>query len=156
KSDGPSTFNVVRYRSPRCRNKKCRELVRDYGGYRDKYAKYEFEGDVWDQISDFWDDTRPASHDKLRGLHLNELPLQIPQRDILMASKPGDIVLDCFAGGGSTVHAAELHHRKWIGVDLASYESGLQRIKTFLDSNEIRSPSRPISSCFASEFVSAA
>ena len=154
KAGGESTFNVVRQRSPKCR--KCFALVRDYGGYLDKYAKYKHEGDMWVQISDFWDDTRPASHDKLRDTHMNELPLQVSERAILLASKPGDVVLDCFAGGGSTLHAAELHGRKWIGVDIASYKSSLQRIKTFMDPEETALPSKRLQGCFTNELIRAA
>jgi site-specific DNA-methyltransferase (adenine-specific) len=154
KSGGKATFNVVRQPSPKCR--KCRALVRDYGGYRDKYSKYEFEGDVWVQISDFWEDSRPASHDKFRNTKTNELPLQIPERAILLATKTGDVVLDCFAGGGSTLHAAEQHGRYWIGVDIASYKSSLQRIKTFLDAREASAPPKRLQECFTRDFVRAA
>jgi DNA modification methylase len=154
KADGQATFNVVRQRSPKCR--KCGALVRDYGGYRDKYLKYEHGGDLWVQISDFWDDTRPASHDKLRDTHMNELPLQIPERAILLASKPGDVILDCFAGGGSTLQAAEQHGRNWIGVDIASYRSSLRRIKAFLDSDESATPTKRLRQCFKAEFTRAA
>lgn len=154
KSGGQPTFNVVRQRSPRCR--KCKELVRDYGGYRSKYSKYEADGDLWIQISDFWDDTRPASHDKLRATRMNELPVQIPERAIFLASRPGDVVLDCFAGGGSTLQAAEENGRKWIAIDVASYETSMQRIKTFLDPRETSVPSKRVASCFAPEFFRAA
>lgn len=154
KAGGQPTFNVVRQRSPRCR--KCKELIRDYGGYRNKYSKYEDGLDLWIQISDFWDDTRPASHDKLRAIRMNELPLQIPERAILLASRPGDVVLDCFAGGGSTLQAAEEKGRKWIGIDAASYKSSLQRIKTFLESRETSVPSKRLASCFTPEFIRAA
>lgn len=153
KALGQPTFNVVRQRSPRCR--KCKELVRDYGGYLAKYSKYRDGGDLWVQISDFWDDTRPASHDKLRETRMNELPLQIPERAILLASQPGDVILDCFAGGGSTLQAAEENGRKWIGIDVASYKSSLQRIKTFLDSRETSVPNKRLASCFTPEFIRA-
>jgi site-specific DNA-methyltransferase (adenine-specific) len=154
KTGGEPTFNVVRQRSPKCR--KCGALVRDYGGYRGKYSKYEYQGDIWVQISDFWEDSRPASHDKLRHIRMNELPLQIPERVILLATNPGDVVLDCFAGGGSTLHAAEQHGRNWIGVDIASYKSSLQRIKTFLDARETALPNKKVQACFTREFVQAA
>ena len=48
-------------------------------------------------------------------------PTQKPQalleRIILASSNPGDIVLDCFVGSGTTLVAAELLGRRWIGVD---------------------------------------
>lgn len=36
------------------------------------------------------------------------------------SSNPGDIVMDCFAGSGTTLVAAEELKRKWIGVDASS------------------------------------
>lgn len=121
------TFNVVRYKTPTCRH--CGKEIRDYGGYRDKFKKYEDENGVpWIQISDFWDDTRPARQDKSRKIQINELPLQIPERAILMSTNPGDIVLDCFAGGGSTIHAAQNHGRLWLGNDLGDVGAILERI----------------------------
>jgi site-specific DNA-methyltransferase (adenine-specific) len=154
KANGPVTFNVVRQRSPRCRN--CGELIRDYGGYRGKYQKYQRDGDLWVQVSDFWEDTRPASHDKLRDNSVNELPMQIAERAILMTTNPGDVVVDGFAGGGSTLHAAGKHGRMWIGADLGNCESSLRRIKTFLAAEETDVPGKRVRSCFTAEFVKAA
>ena len=151
KAGGHPTFNVVRERSPKCR--KCGELMRDYGGYREKYKKYESEGDLWVQTSDFWEDTRPASHEKLRDNKINELPLQVPERAILMASNPRDVVLDCFSGGGSTLHAAEMHGRQWIAADAENSIASLRRIKTFLSREEEAQPSSRILRCFTDEFI---
>lgn len=40
------------------------------------------------------------------------------KRIINSSSNPGDIVLDCFAGSGTTLVAAEELGRQWIGVDI--------------------------------------
>jgi site-specific DNA-methyltransferase (adenine-specific) len=127
------TFNVVRNQTPLCRH--CGREIRDYGGYRDKYKKYEIDGVPWVQISDFWEDTRPASQDKTRAVKIVELPLQIPERVILMASNPGDTVLDIFGGGGSTYHAAQLHSRQWVGCEITDVTPILSRIQTFFGLN---------------------
>ena len=141
------TFNVVRHKSPTCRH--CGGLVRDYGGYRKKFEKFEDdEGVPWVQISDFWEDTRPARQDKSRELQINELPLHIPERAILMASNPGDVVLDCFVGGGSTLQAAHMHDRLWIGGELGEPVAALQRIATFIGEAETNKPSQRLLSCF--------
>ncbi len=39
---------------------------------------------------------------------------------VLQSSKEGDIVLDCFAGSGTTLLSAEKFNRKWIGMDNSS------------------------------------
>jgi site-specific DNA-methyltransferase (adenine-specific) len=151
KIGAPATFNVVRTRSPICRH--CGELIRDYGGYKDKYKKYELEGAMWVQISDFWEDTRPARQEKTRNKLINELPVQIPERIILLATKPGDVVLDCFAGGGSTLHAAQLHERLWIGCDSGNPDAALARIATFFGTEERPSPQGRLKDCFTAEFL---
>jgi site-specific DNA-methyltransferase (adenine-specific) len=152
KNGGTPTFNVVRAKSPVCRS--CGKLIRDYGGYKGKYEKFkDDEGVPWVQISDFWEDTRPARHqEKFRDKKVNELPVQIPERAILMASKPGDLVLDCFAGSGTTLHAAQQHGRFWIGGEFGEPVAALRRIKTFFGEAETANPPARISSCFNARF----
>jgi len=54
------------------------------------------------------------------GHHPTIKPLPLMERIILASSKPGDLVLDFFAGSGSTLVAAKKHNRKYIGCDLNS------------------------------------
>ena len=152
KKGASGTFNVIRHRTPTCRH--CGKMTRDYGGYRKKFEKFEDEKGVpWIQISDFWEDTRPARQDKVRKNCVNELPLHIPERCILLASNPGDVVLDCFGGGGSTYHAAQNHKRKWIGCELGDPAPTLRRIATFL-AQKVAYPSSDIRNCFKQSFIS--
>jgi site-specific DNA-methyltransferase (adenine-specific) len=151
KKGAEPTFNVVRSKSPTCR--KCGELLRDYGGYMKTYERFtESNGSLWVQISDFWEDTRPARQEKSRESRINELPMQIPERAILMATNPGDIVLDCFAGGGSTLHAAHMSGRNWIGSELGIPTAALRRLGTFIGVEEDSHPSRKILNCFNERF----
>jgi DNA modification methylase len=46
-----------------------------------------------------------------------ENPEELLNRVIIASSKPGDLVLDCFAGSGTTLAVAEKLRRRWIGVD---------------------------------------
>ena len=46
-----------------------------------------------------------------------EKNLQLLETIVLASSNPGDLVLDCFAGSGTTLIAAETHGRRWIGID---------------------------------------
>jgi site-specific DNA-methyltransferase (adenine-specific) len=144
------TFNVVRTVSPVCRH--CKKLIRDYGGYRGKYKRFELGGSLWVQMSDFWEDTRPARQEKARSKFVNELPVQVPERAILMASRPGDLVLDCFAGGGSTLHAAQLHGRFWIGGEIGRPISALKRIATSFGTAEANSLPVRLRECFNNKF----
>lgn len=152
KRGADSTFHVVRNKTPTCRH--CNREIRDYGGYREKYKKYEDEDGVpWIQVSDFWEDTRPATQDKTRGIQMVELPLHIPERVILMASSPGDTVLDIFGGAGSTFHAALLHGRRWIGCEIGDISPVLSRIKTFFGLEKKSRISRDLSDHFQADFI---
>ena len=47
-----------------------------------------------------------------------EKNIDMLKRIIESSSRPGDLVLDCFAGSGTTLVAAEDLGRQWIGVDI--------------------------------------
>lgn len=64
------------------------------------------------KIQDFWQFKDPAYPIYPTEKNLDMLKLIVSQ-----SSKPDSIVLDCFAGGGTTLKAAELLNRKWIGID---------------------------------------
>jgi site-specific DNA-methyltransferase (adenine-specific) len=151
KKGSKPTFNVVRYRTPTCRH--CKKEIRDYGGYRKKFEKYEDkDGIPWVQISDFWDDTRPARHDKSRK-KINELPIHIPERIILMASNEKDVVLDIFGGGGSTYQAAQMHNRFWIGCEIGGVDSCLSRFATMWGKDEEEKPPKRVRECFKPTYI---
>lgn len=146
------TFNVVRSKAPLCRH--CGKEIRDYGGYRTKFKKYEDENGIpWVQIADFWEDTRPARQDKSRRVQVAELPLHIPERVILMASNPGDVVLDVFGGSGSTYHAAQLHGRRWIGCEIGDVTAILQRLETVFKLDPRESIDYSLRKCFKRGFI---
>ena len=54
-------------------------------------------------------------------------PLALLHRIIQASSNPGDTILDPFCGCGTTVHAAENLGRKWIGIDISQFSTGLIR-----------------------------
>ncbi len=59
-------------------------------------------------------------------------PVDLIERVIELASKPGDLVLDCFTGSGSSLVAAERKGRRWIGCDLGRFSIHTTR-KRLLD-----------------------
>ena len=46
------------------------------------------------------------------------MPLTLARRCVEITSRPGDVVLDPYAGSGTTLIAARDRGRKWIGVEL--------------------------------------
>jgi len=50
--------------------------------------------------------------------HQNEKPLDLIEHVLNKHSNKNDVVLDCFAGSGSTLLGCEKLNRKWIGIEL--------------------------------------
>lgn len=76
---------------------------------------YEFEGPIVDSV---WGDCPSVFrllHEKI-GFPTQK-PEKLLERIIKTSSNEGDIVLDCFAGSGTTLVVAEKLGRKWIGID---------------------------------------
>ncbi|HLI83872.1 MAG TPA: site-specific DNA-methyltransferase [Bryobacteraceae bacterium] len=109
----PKTFNRddVRVPVPLCRH--CKKDIKDYGGHR-KYLN-----PLGLNLTDFWEDTAPARHTKFKARWgINELKPLIPARCIQLTTHEGEVILDPFAGGGSTFEAAEKLKRMWIGSEI--------------------------------------
>jgi DNA modification methylase len=68
-------------------------------------------GDSWNDISQV-----RAKSSEIIG-YPTQKPEAVLQRIIEMASNEGDVVLDPFVGGGTTVAIADKLNRKWIGID---------------------------------------
>lgn len=51
--------------------------------------------------------------------HEAKFPVELPRRIIQLFTDPGDLVLDCFVGSGTSAVAAIREGRRFIGVDIA-------------------------------------
>jgi len=62
--------------------------------------------------------------------HPNEKPLDLMRRLVDVATKPGDLILDPFAGSGTTLVAALQSGRQYIGVEISPqhYETAQRRL----------------------------
>ena len=54
-------------------------------------------------------------------------PQSLLERVIRASSNKGDLILDPFAGCGTTLHAAETLGRRWVGIDISTFAVGLVR-----------------------------
>lgn len=79
------------------------------------YTYYDDEpvypGDVWDDVSHM------QQKDPQRTGYDTQKPLRLLERVIHCATRPGDLVMDLFAGSGTTLAAAHQLGRPFVGVD---------------------------------------
>lgn len=80
-------------------------------------------------VQDIWLDFKDPHNQniKITGYPTEKNP-DLLQRIIQASSHPGDLVLDCFAGSGTTLAVADELQRNWIGID-----NSVEAITTILD-----------------------
>lgn len=94
-------------------------------------------------VQDIWMDFRDAHNQNIRitGYPTEKTP-DLLRRIIGASSNPGDLVLDCFAGSGTTLAIANEMQRNWIGVDssrealktiLTRFENGLSPMGDYVE-----------------------
>ncbi|MGL6225283.1 MAG: site-specific DNA-methyltransferase [Thermoguttaceae bacterium] len=94
-------------------------------------------------IQDVWLDMRDAHN---QNIHITGYPTEkniaLLSRIIAASSNPNDLVLDCYAGSGTTLEAASNMGRRWIGVDrsdeaiktiLGRFDAGSKRMGDFVN-----------------------
>jgi 16S rRNA G966 N2-methylase RsmD len=84
-----------------------------------KYPVYRhyFDPDKGATIDNVWDIPSIGTFSDERSGYPTQKPAQLLDRIIRASSNPGDIVLDCFAGSGTTAAVAEKLGRRWIAMD---------------------------------------
>ncbi|MDN5841929.1 MAG: site-specific DNA-methyltransferase [Alcaligenaceae bacterium] len=78
-------------------------------------------------ITNIWTDTGTGSG--LNKIYVVQTDDKIIQRCILMATDPGDLVLDPTCGSGTTAHVAEQWGRRWITIDTSRVALALARAR---------------------------
>lgn len=69
-------------------------------------------------LTDYWDQYRDAHHQSILITgYPTEKNFDMMKMIVGASSNPGDLVVDPFCGSGSTIHAADLLGRKWVGID---------------------------------------
>jgi DNA modification methylase len=72
-------------------------------------------------LGDVWNDIPPINSRATERLgYPTQKPLALLERIIDASSNPGDVVLDCYCGCGTTVTAAHKLGRQWIGIDITA------------------------------------
>ena len=78
--------------------------------------------------SDIWDDTRQSGFGDSK-VYVVQTASRVIERCILMASDPGDLVLDPTCGSGTTAYVAEEWGRRWITIDTSRVALALARAR---------------------------
>ena len=105
------------------RDKPVRQLVRKKVGgrmvnARDGSGNLMYQTKTDRTIDNVWriPCLQPASKEKLG--YPTQKPVALLDRILRASSNHGDVVLDPFCGCGTTIHAAQLLGRQWIGIDV--------------------------------------
>jgi DNA modification methylase len=70
------------------------------------------------EVDNIWTDIQPVGQVQSEIIgYPTQKPEALLQRIIESASNEGDTILDPFVGGGTTIAAAEMLNRKWLGID---------------------------------------
>ena len=91
------------------------------------------EGDVYSRLCELdWDLTDAVTTDFTHGMHSYPAKFipQIPARLIALLSRPGELVVDPFSGGGTTGVEALRLDRQFVGLDANPIAVLLGRVKT--------------------------
>jgi adenine specific DNA methylase Mod len=115
-------------------------------GLVEKAGKYNIE-DTWN--SNEYEDMnsnkikRNAKEYTPNGSIITQKPEDLLLRIVTLTTKPGDFVLDFFAGSATSVAVAHKLNRKWIGIEQGSYfyTDCLWRLKHVLSGNSKHEPS---------------
>ena len=76
--------------------------------------------------ADIWDDTRQSGFGDSK-IYVVQTATAVIQRCLLMATDPGDLVLDPTCGSGTTATVAEQWGRRWITIDTSRVALALAR-----------------------------
>jgi site-specific DNA-methyltransferase (adenine-specific) len=77
---------------------------------REKAERGKLPTDVW------WHTIVPTNSHEKTG-YPTQKPVGVVRRALAASSRPGDLVLDCFAGSGTTAEAARSLGRRFVMVD---------------------------------------
>ena len=117
-----------------------------YKEYRHKdgkvYRKYLHDDEVL-PLNDVWTDISIIQSHAER-VYPTQKPEALLNRIIKASSNPSDLVMDCFAGSGTTQAVAEKLGRRWIGVDcgkLAIYTMQ-KRLLNIAESKDLENPKK--------------
>lgn len=93
-------------------------------------SRKQFEDDFpVTRITALWLDTMPSGFASESSIYVVQTSTKVIQRCLLMATDPGDLVLDPTCGSGTTAYVAEQWGRRWITIDTSRVALALARAR---------------------------
>ena len=92
-----------------------------------RYKRY-YNDFPYTKFTNIWTDTLPSGFNSEK-IYVVQTNSKVVQRCMLMATNPGDLVLDPTCGSGTTAFVAEKFGRRWITCDTSQVAVSLARIR---------------------------
>lgn len=96
-------------------------------GKSPRYVRFLNDFNVFD-IGSYWSDTSVSGFGEAK-VYVVQTLARVIERCILMATDPGDLVLDPTCGSGTTAYVAEQWGRRWITLDTSRVALALARTR---------------------------
>lgn len=93
-----------------------------------------------------WMPGNPAAREHLKRLLPKTEPFDTPKPEellreiVFLATRPGDVVLDCFLGSGTTAAAAHKMERRWVGIERSAdtlEDYGVPRLRKVVRGDDV-------------------
>ncbi|HYC56502.1 MAG TPA: site-specific DNA-methyltransferase [Candidatus Binatia bacterium] len=81
------------------------------------------------EIANYWDDTSSGASSTDPKVYVVQTTTRVIERCLLLATDPGDLVLDPTCGSGSAAYVAEQLGRRWITIDTSRVALALARAR---------------------------
>ena len=80
------------------------------------------------RVTNYWDDVRAGGFGEAK-IYVVQTTTDVVQRCILMATDPGDLVVDPTGGSGTSAYVSEQWGRRWITIDTSRVALALMRAR---------------------------
>lgn len=92
------------------------------------------------QMRNLWEFPVTPARERAAGKHPSQKPLALLERAVLLASRPGDLILDPFGGAGTLALAAEKHARRWLLIESVDEYAEIARRRVVARRSDATSP----------------
>ena len=106
------------------------------------YVRYHKDFPVV-ELTNNWDDTQSGGFNDPM-LYVVQTTSKTIQRCIMMATSPGDLVLDPTCGSGTTAYVAEQWGRRWITIDTSRVAASIARQRLMTSTFEVYKAKDPV------------